>query len=146
MRQETKSSLVQIKACHLISTKPLSEPILDSISLFWTLGTNCSEIVSESHTFSFKKMLNESIPIGWLQWVTQIARFMGPTWGPPGSCRPQMGPILAPWTLLSGGGGGTTMATWTATGYCCSTRCMYLTIAVLLFNHGCLHSSKWCPK
>ena len=33
---------------------------------------------------------------------TQITRFMGPTWGPPGSCRPQMGPMLAPWTLLSG--------------------------------------------
>ena len=33
---------------------------------------------------------------------TQIAKFMGPTWGPPGSCRPQMGPMLAPWTLLSG--------------------------------------------
>ena len=32
---------------------------------------------------------------------SQIARFMGPTWGPPGSCQPQMGPILAPWTLLS---------------------------------------------
>ena len=31
-----------------------------------------------------------------------IARIMGPTWGPPGSCRPQMGPMLAPWTLLSG--------------------------------------------
>ena len=27
---------------------------------------------------------------------------MGPTWGPPGSRRPQMGPMLAPWTLLSG--------------------------------------------
>ena len=27
---------------------------------------------------------------------------MGPTWGPPGSSRPQMGPMLAPWTLLSG--------------------------------------------
>ena len=27
---------------------------------------------------------------------------MGPTWGPPGSCRPRMGPMLAPWTLLSG--------------------------------------------
>ena len=27
---------------------------------------------------------------------------MGPTWGPPGSCRPQMGPMLAPWTSLSG--------------------------------------------
>ena len=30
-----------------------------------------------------------------------IARFMRQTWGPPGSCRPQMGPMLAPWTLLS---------------------------------------------
>ena len=45
--------------------------------------------------------------------ITQIAKFMGPTWGPSGSCRPrmgpmlapcrpQMGPMLAPWTLLSG--------------------------------------------
>ena len=34
--------------------------------------------------------------------VPQIAKFMGPTWGPPGSCRPQMGPMLALWTLLSG--------------------------------------------
>ena len=32
----------------------------------------------------------------------QIARFMGPTWGPPGSCRPQVDPMLAPCTLLSG--------------------------------------------
>ena len=32
----------------------------------------------------------------------QIAKFMGPTWGPTGSCRPQMGPMLVPWTLLSG--------------------------------------------
>ena len=34
--------------------------------------------------------------------LTKIAKFMGPTWGPPGPCRPQMGPMLAPWTLLSG--------------------------------------------
>ena len=33
---------------------------------------------------------------------SQIAKFMGPTWGPPGSCRPQISPMLAPWTLLSG--------------------------------------------
>ena len=26
----------------------------------------------------------------------------GPTWSPPGSCWPQMGPTMAPWTLLSG--------------------------------------------
>ena len=33
---------------------------------------------------------------------TQIAKFMGPPWGPPGSSRPQIGPMLAPWTLLPG--------------------------------------------
>ena len=33
---------------------------------------------------------------------TLIARFMGPTWGPSGADRTQVGPILAPWTLLSG--------------------------------------------
>ena len=34
--------------------------------------------------------------------ITQIAKFMGPTWGPHGSCQPQMGPMLVLWTLLSG--------------------------------------------
>ena len=29
------------------------------------------------------------------------ARFMGPTWGPSGVDRTQVGPMLAPWTLLS---------------------------------------------
>ena len=33
---------------------------------------------------------------------TLIARFMGPTWGPSGANRTQVGPMLAPWTLLSG--------------------------------------------
>ena len=33
--------------------------------------------------------------------ASQIARFSWPTWGPPGSCRPQVGPMLAPWTLLA---------------------------------------------
>ena len=37
-----------------------------------------------------------------LSFQPQIAKFMGPTWGPPGSCRSQMGPVLALWTLLSG--------------------------------------------
>ena len=36
--------------------------------------------------------------------LSQIAKCMGPTWGPSGSCRPQMGPMSAPWTLLSGMG------------------------------------------
>ena len=33
---------------------------------------------------------------------SQITRFTWPPWGPPGSCRPQVGPILTPRTLLSG--------------------------------------------
>ena len=37
-----------------------------------------------------------------LKLASQIANFMWPTWGPSGSCRSQMGPMLAPWTLLSG--------------------------------------------
>ena len=32
--------------------------------------------------------------------LAQIEKYMGPTWGPPGPCRPQMGPMLALWTLL----------------------------------------------
>ena len=34
--------------------------------------------------------------------MSQIARFMWPTWAHLGSCRPQVGPTLAPWALLSG--------------------------------------------
>ena len=34
--------------------------------------------------------------------MTPIARFMGPTWGPSGTDRTQMSPLLAPWTLPSG--------------------------------------------
>ena len=33
--------------------------------------------------------------------MSLIARFMGPTWGPSGTDRTQMGSMLAPWTLLS---------------------------------------------
>ena len=43
-----------------------------------------------------------NVSVSFSGWTSQIARFMGPTWGPPGSCRPQMGPMLAQWTLLSG--------------------------------------------
>ena len=38
----------------------------------------------------------------WTLITSQIARFMWPTWGPPRSCWPQVGPMLAPWYLLSG--------------------------------------------
>ena len=34
--------------------------------------------------------------------ATLIARLMGPTYGPSGADRTQVGPMLAPWTLISG--------------------------------------------
>ena len=42
---------------------------------------------------------NQTTEIFWK--CSQIARFTWPIWGLPGSCRPQVGPMLAPWTLLS---------------------------------------------
>ena len=50
----------------------------------------------------YKSVLVQVIPCRHIVDTPQIAKFMGPTWGPPGSCRPQMGPMLAIWILLSG--------------------------------------------
>ena len=44
-----------------------------------------------------REFLNQIISKA-LQGLPQIARFMGPTWDPPGSFRTQVGPMLAPWT------------------------------------------------
>ena len=38
----------------------------------------------------------------WIPHPESKVQFVGPTWGPLGSCRPRMGLMLAPWTLLSG--------------------------------------------
>ena len=48
-------------------------------------------------------LLQEVYPV-WVtwNWPSQMAKFMRPTCGPPGACRFQVGPMLAPWTLLSG--------------------------------------------
>ena len=56
---------------------------------------------------AFEKFGCEMVTIFFELWCanmicSQIAKLMGPTWGPPGSYRPQMDPMLAPWTLLSG--------------------------------------------
>ena len=58
----------------------------------------------------FVKATRVAVPktetVQWRQWpnyaATLIARLMGPTWGSSGANRTQVGPMLAPWTLLSG--------------------------------------------
>ena len=73
--------------------------------------------------------------------LTQIAKFMGPTWGPPGSCRPQMGPMLVPWTVLSGAGHRAAMTVMT-------TAWGKLSRTALVFNY--LSVTRWrhskCPQ
>ena len=77
--------------------------ILEQFMAEWSSGHRPRSKVSTRSTFCMIPMINKC-------WVhskpplkrTQVARFMGPTWGPPVSCRPQMGPMLAPLTLLSG--------------------------------------------
>ena len=52
---------------------------------------------TEECFMSFKSWLEFCV-----EWVASlIARFMGPTWGPSGSGRTQVDPMLATWTLLS---------------------------------------------
>ena len=60
----------------------------------------------------FRKVCWEDSACGYVCWLscchllsmtcTLIARSMWPTWGPSGANRAQVGPMLAPWTLLSG--------------------------------------------
>ena len=56
----------------------------------------------ESHSYKYITITTIWIGCCISRAQSQISKFMGPTWGPPGSFRPQMGPMLAPWTLLSG--------------------------------------------
>ena len=63
----------------------------DSCRMFWPFALSEEyKLIMSSQDFDAKSK------------HSQIAKFLGPTWGPHGSCRPQVGPILAPWILLSG--------------------------------------------
>ena len=54
----------------------------------------CIGILLQSHILpcSFGRILVFRNPMS-RHMTSQITKFMGPTWGPPGSCRPQMGPM-----------------------------------------------------
>ena len=67
------------------------------------LSTDHARPTTSLNYISDKKNNSHVLVSGaWLDKLSQIAKFMGPTWGPHGSCRPQMGPMSAPWTLLLG--------------------------------------------
>ena len=58
---------------------------------------NCASII----WIHMNRWYNQNRP-RYITAISLIARFMGPTWGSSGADRTQMGPMLAPWTLLSG--------------------------------------------
>ena len=69
--------------------------------VFWDLGTADFTDILQWGYFVLANILNTGNPLlKSRRELTQITKFMGPTWGPPGFCRPQMGHMLAPWTLL----------------------------------------------
>ena len=82
--------------CHVLRDCPLTQPVrhvyISGVNIVFPDIPNDAKVVKIFNAFM---MIKGSMN-------TQIARFVGPTWDPPESCRPQMGPMLAPWTLLSG--------------------------------------------
>ena len=68
--------------------------------LEWVAAHSCQEDIRYNHE-GYSKAL-DATSVSWSSSLeTQIAKFMGPTWGPSGSCRSQMGPMLTPRTLPS---------------------------------------------
>ena len=95
------TSLTWLKAAReeWISNRNMDHPLLRLGDAVWSgkwIRTHC---ISYSINGEFISLLHK-----WdiHQLLSQIAKFMGSAQGPPGSCRPQMGPMLAPWTLLLG--------------------------------------------
>ena len=71
----------------------------------WQIGPFWQDKLDFSHCYAVWNIITYWTTSSWHSTVSTtplIARFMGPTWGPPGADRTQVGPMLAPWTLLSG--------------------------------------------
>ena len=73
----------------------------------WVMSTNKIAILSQKNAvpieyeYEFEYEVTDMVfylrtyTLSIVECNTQIARFMGPAWRPPGSCQPQMGPMLA---------------------------------------------------
>ena len=70
-----------------------------TISMFCLLFLNNNQCLEGGCSYVPIKVYNTHKYI-WEE--TMTVRFMGPTWGPSGADRTQVGPMFAPWTLLSG--------------------------------------------
>ena len=74
------------------------------LSMVWDAMASCDVILMALFFFwsYYACRVNSWDPFIHVSMTPLIARFMGPIWGPSGADRTQVGPMLAPWTLLSG--------------------------------------------
>ena len=71
--------------------------------LIWIKTTHCGiYVLCITYQISLLGLCALKVIIRLQLTYSQIARFMGPIWGPSGVDRTQVGPMLSPWTLLSG--------------------------------------------
>ena len=72
---------------------------------YWQIATLVTQksLFTVTHALSFMSSTLIAMKYTWGAMMrTLIARFIRPTWGPSKADRNQVGPMLAPWTLLSG--------------------------------------------
>ena len=55
----------------------------------------CIELLNTNNDKTVRSLAKYAFEAFRLRNLSEIAKFMGPTWGPAGSCRPQLGPMLA---------------------------------------------------
>ena len=102
----TRSSVGRLFVPQSDITSPHS---CNSNELIWKLSVEQMTSLNMVHeiprchvTFRVVKKEFHFFPYLTIVSTTQIARFMGPTWGPSGADRSLVGPMLTPWTFLSG--------------------------------------------
>ena len=101
-------------------------------SLFNNLFRLTATKIKYLQPWSFVRGIHANPDNGPVMWEvpswSPIARFMGPTWGPPGADRIQVGPMLAPWTLLCG------IPPWLMTDH--PTLLVWLGLGLLIVHFG----------
>ena len=100
-QQQTPSLIVYIYH-HTSATYSTCLRLLPRNEILNSKGSMSAFFILEVPHSMRKSYFREPLTNTTLYLQSQIAKFMVPTWGPPGSCRPKMGPMLASWTLLSG--------------------------------------------
>ena len=94
-KHQSSASLVFVRGIHRGPVKsPHKRPVTRKMFPF-------DDVIMVTHVFCLVSLVIMTSNQRHSKWP-QITRFMGPTWPSPESCRPQMGPMLAPWIVLSG--------------------------------------------